>query len=74
MSSLSDFFGGNSFDNREQVNGVLIQAHKYLLKRFAALKPVIEKRPIGSPGEPLKLESRHKVTDFFNTFKILYAS
>ncbi|QRV93759.1 hypothetical protein RhiJN_21777 [Ceratobasidium sp. AG-Ba] len=54
------------------VNGTLFHTHKYLLKRFAALKRLIEQKAAGETNEEMSLE--YNATDFLNTLRILYAS
>ncbi|QRV79087.1 hypothetical protein RhiJN_07102 [Ceratobasidium sp. AG-Ba] len=54
------------------VNGTLFHTHKYLLKRFAALKRLIEQKAVGERNEEMSLE--YNATDFLNTLRILYAS
>ncbi|KAG8759095.1 hypothetical protein FRC12_009856 [Ceratobasidium sp. 428] len=61
--------------NFAQVNGTVLQTHRYLLNRFSVLKSLIaQKAGAEQLDKPLTLEREHGVEDFLNTFKILYTS
>lgn len=69
LGNLGDtLFNMGDGDLRLMVNGVTLEAHKYLIKRFSRLKDRILSDTISlEPDEP-------GVEDFQNTFRILYAS
>ncbi|QRV79084.1 hypothetical protein RhiJN_07099 [Ceratobasidium sp. AG-Ba] len=54
------------------VNGTVFHTHKYLLKRFTTLERLI--RESDSDRGSCSLSWGYDASDFFNTFKILYAS
>ncbi|KAF8593181.1 hypothetical protein BDV93DRAFT_529977, partial [Ceratobasidium sp. AG-I] len=67
-SSGDGFFDSGDGDIRLVINGITLEAHKFIIKRFSGLKSRIRNNSI-------TLESdRTEVEDFRNAFKILYAS
>ncbi|QRV93756.1 hypothetical protein RhiJN_21774 [Ceratobasidium sp. AG-Ba] len=54
------------------VNGTVFHTHKYLLKRFTTLERLIQESD--SNRGSYSLSWGYDASDFFNTFKILYAS